>query len=840
MPPTARRAFLLCVLAAAPLGACGDDAKPAPPQSAGAPGTPAAPPKPAAEPPDAPHEVRVLGEVPYFKLTDENGLPYGSGDLADAIWVVDFIFTRCAGTCPEQTRRMAQLQRDLEHHPRHQQIRFVSISVDPEHDTPAVLKTYARGKGADMESWHFLTGPREAIWDLSKQGFKLDVREDAGNADMPILHTTTFALVDSWGKIRGYFDGTSDTDMGRLRRDMETVLREKRRVMARSDIADPDWLDARQAAQLATRKDFGVFTDFTFQDRLPESGIKFVARSTPDGTYEYKLVHYDHFNGVSVADVDGDGLPDLFFPNQVGGNQLWRNLGGGKFEDITEASGVRMRTSVNAAGTFADFDNDGDPDLFVTSIRSPDQLFENDGKGHFKNVTETAGVGYSGHSSAGVPFDYDGDGLLDLFVANVGVFTMDATARVSREPGEEDLRYHPGYKDALAGHLKPERTENSVLYRNLGGMKFEDVTAATGLVDGGWTGDAAVFDVNQDGRPDLYTLNMQGHDHYWENDGGKRFVDKSAQVFPKTPWGSMGVKAFDYDGDQDLDLFITDMHSDMSADIGPEKLKSAAMLKEPDSMLRAEGRSIFGNALFRNDGGGVFTEVSDAMGAENYWPWGPSIADLNADGFPDVFIASSMCFLYRYGVNSVLLNDQGKLFRDAEFIVGVEPRRGRRTIKPWFELDFDGADKDHRFAKGNSGHVQLWDALGSRAAVVFDLDGDGDLDIVTNDYGSEPMVLISNLAEKKADLSFLQVVLVGSKSNRDGLGARVTVHAGGRDLLEVQDGKSGYISYSTLPLYFGLGSAAKADSVHVVWPSGTVQDVKDGIPHNGVLTIREP
>ena len=222
-------------------------------------------------------------------------------------------------------------------------------------------------------------------------------------------------------------------------------------------------------------------------------------------------------------------------------------------------------------------------------------------------------------------------------------------------------QHYEGLDDALAGHLKPERFGECRLLRNLGNAKFADVTDDVGLNPVGFIGDATPFDVKGDGWPGLYILNMQGHNQYFENQAGKRFVRKDQDLFPKTPWGAMGVKVFDFNNDGSLDLLVTDMHSDMKAEQEPdraaEKQKSVDLW--PESFLRSEGRSIFGNALYQGAGDGKFLEVSDKTGVETYWPWGPSVGDLNADGFPDVFITEEWGF-FRYSNNSLLLNDRGK------------------------------------------------------------------------------------------------------------------------------------------------------------------------------------
>ena len=576
-------------------------------------------------------------------------------------------------------------------------------------------------------------------------------------------------------------------------------------------------LPARKQAQLATAGQFSVFHGFQFTDRLPESGITFRHVAVDDSGREYKAVHYDHGNGLAAADVDGDGLLDLYFVTQLGENQLWKNLGKGKFRNVTAEAGIGLKDQISIAPSFGDVDNDGDLDLYVTTVRKGNHLFLNDGKGRFQDVSKESGLDYTGHSSGAVFFDYDRDGLLDLYLVNIGRYTTDAVGRGG---------YFVGMTDAFSGHLRPERTELSLLYRNLGNHKFQDVTKDVGLTDEGWSGDATAADFNEDGWPDLYVLNMQGDSHYYENVGGKRFEDKTAQHFAKTSWGAMGIKAFDYDNDGRADMVVTDMHSDMSDFVGPEKEKLKSDIKWTADFLQGPGNNVFGNALYHNLGGGKFDEVSDPMGVENYWPWGLSTGDLNADGFQDLFIASSMNFPFRYAVNSLLLNDRGKIFRDSEFILGVEPRRGGRTHSFLTEMDCDGADKQKTPCANRTGKVNIMSTLGSRSSAIFDLDSDGDLDIVTNDLNSEPMVLISNLAEKKPGLRWLKVKLKGTQSNRDALGARVRVKAGSQTWTQWNDGTVGYLTHSVMPLYFGLGDAAKVDSVEVTWPSGKTQTVK--------------
>jgi hypothetical protein len=596
------------------------------------------------------------------------------------------------------------------------------------------------------------------------------------------------------------------------------------------DLLDMSWLERLRNDQIKATAGVAAFHDFQFTDRLKESGISFAHQIVDDAGKAYKAAHYDHGNGLAMADVDGDGLVDIYFVNQVGGNQLWKNAGGGKFQNITAPAGVAVNGKISVSASFADIDNDGDADLYVTTVRNGNMLFENDGHGRFRDISAASGLNYAGHSSGAVFFDYNRDGRLDLFLVNVGRYTTNTI-------GGQGYKYYLALEDAFTGHLRPDRAERSILYRNEGGNRFVDVSVRSGLVDLSWSGDATAVDVNDDGWLDLYVLNMQGDDQYYENVGGKSFVKKSRTVFPRTSWGSMGIKVFDVNNDGRLDIFVTDMHSDMSHEIGPGDERKKSVMHWDESFRGSGKTSIWGNSLFIKDGPGKFHEASDAFGTENYCPWGPTVGDLNADGYDDVFIASGMNFFYRYMVNSVKLNDRGRRFVDAEFTLGIEPRKGGVAV-PWFQIDASGQDRSHKEAAGLTGPVQVLGSRGSRSAVVFDVDGDGDLDIVTNDFNTAPMVLISNLTEKTR-VHYVAIKLVGTTSNRDGLGAVVKVNAGGTSYTKVYDGNSGYLSHSLYPLYFGLGTAESVDGIEVVWPSGKTQTVTAPGRINSVIEVRE-
>jgi ASPIC and UnbV len=209
--------------------------------------------------------------------------------------------------------------------------------------------------------------------------------------------------------------------------------------------------------------------------------------------------------------------------------------------------------------------------------------------------------------------------------------------------------------------------------------------------------------------------------------------------------------------------------------------------------------------------------------------------------FREVF--GCLAVLGKFARRPVAGVSRGKSARKSQGVIsvglGVEPRKDGVTAAPWFELDCSGSDAGHKLCEGRAGKVIAWGAIGSKSSVLFDLDQDGDLDIVTNDFNSPAMVLISNLSERKPGVKYLTIRLTGTRSNRDGLGARVEVTAGGRRFTQMHDCQSGYLSQSALPLYFGLADAATIDTITVKWPSGARQVLEGPIATNRQLTIVE-
>ena len=793
--------------------------------------------------PENGNNVNIFTRVPSFSLINQEKARTSLDDFHGKVWVVNFIYTECGDVCDLRTRVMNGMQNSLGRTEIGNDVRHVTITVDPANDTPDVLANYIKNRNLDTSRWHFLTGDRGAIWELMQDGLKLPVPDATRTEPGIIPHTSDFIIVDWEGRVRGHYDILTATGFNALKSDLIKVFDEQTAFPA--SLLKEGFFDPRKDKQIEQAKTLNVFTDFSFDNQIDQSGITFRHKIIDDVGTNYKSVHYDHGNAIAIADVDQDGLQDIYFTTLSGTNELWRNLGNGKFEDITQYAGLNISDRIGMGASFADIDNDGDQDLYISNVRVGNILLENDGSGRFTNITKTSGTGVKAHSSGATFFDYDRDGLLDLFVSNVGKYTSDEILKTTLygDYGQvtSEYEYYVGYKDAFAGHLKPERNEASVLFRNLGNNRFEDVTKTVNLVDESWTGDTVIIDGNNDGWPDLYILNMQGNDEYYENQQGKTFLRKSREVFKNSPWGTMGAKSIDFDNDGDMDLYVTDMHSDMAEriDIPKEKLKPETTY--PASLLQDGGYSLTGNAFYRNNGDGTYTEISDQAGLENYWPWGPSSGDLNADGFEDLFVASSMAYPFRYSINSVFLNDRGNRFIDSEYMLGVEPRKNNIISAPWYEIDCAAANKGHPGCDGieTIGRTVVWGALGSRSSVIFDLDQDGDQDIVTLEFNHLPMVLISDLSQKKS-INFVKINLVGTQSNRDGIGAVVKVFAGDDVYTKVNDGKSGYLAQSAAPLYFGLGDKTGIDKIEVTWPSGSQQSLSDNISMNGVLDIREP
>ncbi|MEX0612670.1 MAG: VCBS repeat-containing protein, partial [Pirellulales bacterium] len=265
-----------------------------------------------------------------------------------------------------------------------------------------------------------------------------------------------------------------------------------------------------------------------FRDLARESGLGFKMEFLPNEQGEkFKINLYDHGCGVVVGDYNGDGHDDLFFLNQLGPNALYRNRGDGTFEDVTQEAGVALADRICVGGTFADYDNDGDQDLYITSTRGGNVLFQNQGDGRFQDVTKEAGLTLVAHSQTAAFFDADNDGYLDLLVTNSAGWTT--------ETQDESRLYYLGL-DGL-DELFVATKEFNTFYRNQRDGTFRDETEAAGLRGQGWGGDVAVFDYDDDGDLDVFITNMFGRSQLYANDGSGRFRDVTADTLRRTSWG---------------------------------------------------------------------------------------------------------------------------------------------------------------------------------------------------------------------------------------------------------------------------------------------------------------
>jgi hypothetical protein len=540
----------------------------------------------------------------------------------------------------------------------------------------------------------------------------------------------------------------------------------------------------------------------------------------------FKINLYDHGSGVAVSDFDGDGHDDVYLVNQLGTNALFRNKGDGTFVDVTAAAGVGVGDRICVAAAFADADGDGDPDLLVTSTRGGNLYFENLGGGKFRDATKEAGLGLVGHSESAAFFDADGDGDLDLLVTNTAKWTL--------ESYNDRLHYYSG-KATLADLIASDREWN-VFYRNDGKGRFTDATAEAGLKGSGWGGDVAVLDTDDDGDLDLFVCNMFGSSTLYRNDGKGRFADVTRETLGRTSWGAVGVRAFDYDGDGRLDLFVADMHSDMwmPSSFDPakveEKAKYASFLARGVALGMATAEDerqfeyqanvnreevLFGNTLFRNRGGGGFEETSGRAGAETFWPWGAVEGDYDGDGAVDVYVPSGMGHPFFYWRSPLLRNRGDGTFEDVCRAAGTEPPPG-------------GALSEEAIA----GHPAPRSA---RCAATADFDEDGRLDLVVGLFNDRAL-LYRNVSPPR---HWCALRLVETRGRRDAIGALVRLTAGGRTQVRQVQAAGGYLSQSSNRLHFGLGAAATVDRVEIRWPGGLVQTVQ-APPVDAITTITEP
>ena len=519
-----------------------------------------------------------------------------------------------------------------------------------------------------------------------------------------------------------------------------------------------------------------------FNDITSQSGITFKHTLSP----EKKYIAESMTGGVALFDYDNDGYLDIFFVNSLTvellkankktRSVLYRNNRNGTFSDVTD------KAKVGDAGwgmgcAVGDFNNDGFDDLYVTSV-GPDHLFKNNGNGTFTDVTQKAGVSDPRFSTGAAFLDYDNDGNLDLFVTNYVGFDINNLPTF----GEGPTCQFKGVPVQCGPRGLPGAGDS--LFRNNGDGTFTDVSKKAGVADSrGYYGmDVVGSDFDGDGLIDIFVANDSTPNFLYHNNGNGTFREigfESGTALDKNgaEQGCMGVTLGDYDHDGLLDLFITNFDDEY-------------------------------NVLYRNAGRGSFVDVSHEAGVAMislpYVGWGAKFFDHDNDGWLDLFVANGHAY----------------------------PQRDRyRQRKLFYRNNRDGTFSEVAAQLGSA----LMEERASRGTAFGDIDNDGDVDIVVNDLDSAPQLLRNDGGNKN---NWLIVKTIGTKSNRNGIGAKVKVVSG--DLVQLDEVRSGgsYISQNDLKLHFGLEKRTVVDLIEVRWPSGAVDTLKN-LAANKVVTVKE-
>ena len=569
-----------------------------------------------------------------------------------------------------------------------------------------------------------------------------------------------------------------------------------------------------------------------FELLSPErTGVTFANR-LPDDT-AFNILTYMYFydgGGVAVGDINNDGLPDLYFTSNVGPNRLYLNKGDYRFEDVTERAGVADPDGWKTGVTMADVNGDGYVDIYVSAVdfrtmHGHNVLYINNGDGTFTDRTKQYGLDFAGYSTQAVFFDYDGDGDLDMYLLN-------HSTHVERTPSTHPQRWprHPRAGDRL--------------YRNDGGhfVDASDQAHIYGGVEGYGLGVVA-SDLNGDGCPDLYIANdFQEDDFLYYNNCDGTFTESIATSVGHTSHASMGVDAADFNNDGRPDLMVLDMLPERE-----QTLKTSANAESFDvynQKLEAGYHPQYArNTLQLNRGRRRFSEIGYLAGVfATDWSWAPLFADLDNDGYKDLFITNG---IYRRP------NDLDYLAYVSNPVVQASLRDGmagfsRALIRKMPQVPIANYAYHNNRDLTFTNQARAW-GLGqpgfSNGAAYVDLNNSGALDLVVNRVDA-PAAIYRNHARELTKNHYLRVVLKGSGANTAGIGAKVIIRQrrragkGGTVQMLEQYPTRGFQSSVDPRLHFGLGSAEQIDSLTVIWPDRRRQ-VLTGIAVDRTLTLSQ-
>jgi hypothetical protein len=555
-------------------------------------------------------------------------------------------------------------------------------------------------------------------------------------------------------------------------------------------------------------------TGVTFENRLPED--------TAFNILNY--LYYYNGGGVAAGDVNGDGLPDLYFTANVGSNHLYLNRGNYRFEDVTERAGVRGGGGWTTGVTMADVNGDGRLDMYVSGVsyltmRGHNILYVNNGDGTFTDRTTELGLGHEGYSTQAAFFDYDGDGDLDMYLLNHSTHTE---RTIGRRPDRNERNPRAGDK----------------LFRNDGGH-FTDVSAQAHVYGGleGFGLGVVASDFNLDGCPDLYVANdFQEDDFLYVNNCDGTFTESIAAATGHTSRFSMGVDAADVNNDGRPDLISVDMLPQRE-----EILKTSANAESftvYDLKLRAGYHSQYArNALQLNRGAGKFSEIGYLAGVyATDWSWAPLFADLDNDGRRDLFITNG---IYRRPNDLDYINYVGNEAVQASLAKGIT-RDNMALLQKMPQVPLAN------YAFRNNGDLTFTNMAAawglaqpgfSSGAAYVDLNNSGALDLVVNNVNG-PASIYRNRAREVNGSHYLTLRLRGEGANTSGIGAKIVVRHGATTQMAEQMPTRGFQSSVDPRPHFGLGASVRVDTLTVIWPDGRFQTLT-GVPADRVLALEQ-